>query len=222
MIKYHPNQALLRKHAAGELPASISLAVSIHCQMCEECQQTLNLMTDEIAQDSFDEVSFETADTQPGFEASMEDMLANIMATDDISDAPMSKQIELQVKDQSYTLPRALSNVPMSQWRTLGKVSRSTLALDEGPIHTHLLHIDRGGEVPCHTHKGFEITLLLDGSFEDEMGRYHKGDFILLDKQHNHQPKTEEGCLCFTVADDALHFTKGIHKLFNPIGGLIY
>lgn len=222
MIKYHPNQALLRQHAAGELPASVSLAVSMHCQMCEECQQKLNLMTDEIAESSFNIKALEPIESQPGFDADMETMLADIMASDDISEAPMAKQIELHVKDDNYTLPKALSNVPMSQWRTLGKLSRSTLTLDEGPIHTHLLHIEKGGEVPCHTHKGFEITLLLDGSFEDEMGRYHKGDFILLDKQHNHQPKTDEGCLCFTVADDALHFTKGIHKLFNPIGGLIY
>ncbi|MFQ3312714.1 MAG: putative transcriptional regulator, partial [Colwellia sp.] len=30
------------------------------------------------------------------------------------------------------------------------------------------------------------------------------------------------GCLCFTVANDALHFTQGINKLLNPIGSFIY
>jgi len=84
------------------------------------------------------------------------------------------------------------------------------------------LHIDADGEVPTHTHKGFEITLLLDGSFEDDMGTYHPGDFIELNGEHNHQPKTKEGCLCYTVADDALQFTEGFHKLFNPIGSLLY
>ncbi|PKG56926.1 anti-sigma factor, partial [Shewanella sp. GutDb-MelDb] len=30
------------------------------------------------------------------------------------------------------------------------------------------------------------------------------------------------GCLCYTVVDAPLRFTKGISKLLNPIGELIY
>jgi len=44
----------------------------------------------------------------------------------------------------------------------------------------------------------------------------------MLDGRHNHTPKTIEGCLCFTVVSSALHFNKGISKLLNPIGNLIY
>jgi putative transcriptional regulator len=76
--------------------------------------------------------------------------------------------------------------------------------------------------VPEHTHKGFELTLLLDGEFEDEMGKYVKGDFICLDSAHKHSPQTTQGCLCLTVVNDALQFTKGMSKLLNPFGNLIY
>ena len=76
--------------------------------------------------------------------------------------------------------------------------------------------------MPEHTHKGFELTLLLDGSFSDDKGEYVKGDFIMLDASIKHNPISQDGCLCYTVANDALHFTQGINKLLNPIGNFIY
>lgn len=220
MINYHPTNELLMQYVKGDLPASISIAIAIHCQYCDECQQQVEMLTQENAVASF-EFSSDDLHGDLAFEG-MEEMLFAITSDDEISEQVLSKESVISVKGNKYTLPRALNNVGMSNWRSLGKLSRSSLNLEEGAVHSHLLHIEAGGEVPCHTHKGYEITLLLDGSFEDEMGRYSKGDFIMLDGQHNHQPKTKEGCLCYTVADDALHFTQGIHKLFNPIGGLIY
>ncbi len=104
----------------------------------------------------------------------------------------------------------------------IGKLSRARVQLDENEIHTSLLYIEPGGGVPEHTHKGFELTVLLEGSFEDEQGEYVKGDFIMLDSSHQHQPISKQGCLCYTVANDALHFTQGINKLLNPIAGFIY
>jgi putative transcriptional regulator len=64
--------------------------------------------------------------------------------------------------------------------------------------------------------------LLLDGEFSDDQGDYVPGDFIMLDAENTHQPISEKGCLCFTVANDSLHFTQGINRLLNPIGTFIY
>jgi len=219
MIKFHPNHQMLTQFAEGQLPGSLAIAVSIHIEMCPQCQKQVQGLTYDAANLSFDlDEQNDVMEVMDDFEQ----MFEHIVSDDQVAHSPMQKQLQIKVKDQSFELPRALHNVPMSNWLNLGKLSRSSLDLDEGKIHSHLLHIGAGGEVPCHTHKGFELTLILDGSFEDEMGRYEKGDFILLDNQHNHQPKTENGCLCYTVADDALHFTQGIHRLFNPISNLIY
>jgi putative transcriptional regulator len=104
----------------------------------------------------------------------------------------------------------------------VGKLARSRVAIDDGPLRSSLLHIGAGGEIPEHTHTGFEVTLLLDGEFSDEEGSYVPGDFIWQDGSHQHTPLTKDGCLCFTVVSSALHFNKGLSKLLNPIGNLIY
>ena len=46
MIKYHPQQELLSLHIKGELPLSMSLAISAHAELCSICQQKLNALTE--------------------------------------------------------------------------------------------------------------------------------------------------------------------------------
>ena len=107
-------------------------------------------------------------------------------------------------------------------WSGIGAVRRARIVSDEKNVRASLLHISAGGQIPAHQHKGYEITLLLEGSFSDELGSYEKGDFILLQGDVNHSPKTEKGCLCYTVLDAPLHFTRGVSKVLNPLGKLIY
>ena len=244
MIKHHPSEQLLTAFAAGTLPASMAIGVSIHCDMCEKCRDEVQQLTSKLAATEFSLAAKDSSPAEPSKEAlddifeaataentgSSDDvmlmdfgnMIDAITADDEISEQAVQRSSLIKVHGKHYELPKALNNVRMSNWLNLGKLSRSSLNLDEGPLHSHILHIDAGGEVPTHTHKGFEITLLLDGSFEDEMGTYVAGDFIELNGEHNHKPRTDEGCLCYTVADDALQFTEGFHKLFNPIGSLLY
>jgi len=145
-----------------------------------------------------------------------------ITADESIDEVYEQEQVLVDVKDKTYTLPRALTRIGHSNFMQIGKLARSRIDLEDGPLRASLLHIDAGGEIPEHTHTGFELTLLLDGEFSDEDGHYVPGDFMMLDGRHNHTPKTIEGCLCFTVVSSALHFNKGISKLLNPIGNLIY
>lgn len=232
MIKHHPSLGLLAGFVAGDLPASVAIGVSIHCQMCEQCRNKVDELTLRLAEQEFDSLNFEVAEEsfqsddvinkESSLPMEFGNMIDAITSDDEISEQSVARSSVIRIKDKNYELPKALNNVRMNSWLNLGKLSRSSLNLDEGPLHSHLLHIDAGGEVPTHTHKGFEITLLLDGSFEDEMGTYVAGDFIELNGEHNHKPRTKDGCLCYTVADDALQFTEGFHKLFNPIGSLLY
>ncbi|MEZ8614458.1 ChrR family anti-sigma-E factor [Vibrio splendidus] len=229
MIKHHPNAAILKDFVDGTLADSVSLIVSSHVELCEHCQQQVSMLTAQAADTVFesDTSGLQLSDSEMDALLS-DDEEFDFDAIDQIT-ADSSQAIEVTpevqqvtVADTTFTIPRALNSVARKDWMNLGKISRARLDFDDEAHHTSLLHIDKDGQVPCHTHKGFEITLLLEGSFEDEMGVYNKGDFIWLDGDHTHQPATKEGCVCLTVSSDALYFTKGVSQLFNPLGKYIY
>lgn len=229
MIKHHPNAAILKDFVDGNLADSVSLIVSSHVELCEHCQKQVSMLTAQAADSVFesDTAGLKRSDSEMDAFLS-DDGEFDFDAIDQIT-ADLSQAVEVVVEAQqetvsntTFTIPRALNSVARKDWLNLGKISRARLDFDDESHHTSLLHIDKDGQVPCHTHKGFEITLLLEGSFEDEMGVYNKGDFIWLDGEHTHQPATKEGCVCLTVSSDALYFTKGVSKLFNPLGKYIY
>ncbi|CAV27609.1 ChrR family anti-sigma-E factor [Vibrio atlanticus] len=229
MIKHHPNAAILKDFVDGNLADSVSLIVASHVELCEHCQKQVSMLTAQAADSVFesDTAGLKRSDSEMDAFLS-DDGEFDFDAIDQIT-ADLSQAVEVVVEAQqetvsntTFTIPRALNSVARKDWLNLGKISRARLDFDDESHHTSLLHIDKDGQVPCHTHKGFEITLLLEGSFEDEMGVYNKGDFIWLDGEHTHQPATKEGCVCLTVSSDALYFTKGVSQLFNPLGKYIY
>ncbi|MCE2596965.1 ChrR family anti-sigma-E factor [Motilimonas cestriensis] len=217
MIKHHPESTMIQAFTAGELPASLSIAVSIHLELCPHCKAIAAKMTQALADEEFNE-ELELS-SNDDFSA----MMANITA-EPVIPQPEPKNVasEIEVEEKTYTLPRALSRFADSKWSGLGNIQRARLPLEEGEVHASLLQIGEDSAIPHHTHKGYELTLLLDGYFEDESGRYEKGDFIILNGEHQHSPYTAEGCLCYTVSNAPLHFTSGVSKLLNPIGRFLY
>ncbi|MCL1143104.1 ChrR family anti-sigma-E factor [Shewanella gaetbuli] len=223
MINYHPNEQLLALHIAGELPLSMSIAISAHAELCSICQQNLNQLNDAASDEAF-QITNSTAE----IDTDMSDMLEQLMSTtlDDLDNyhgrAEPDGVDHVTIKGDTFKIPRALRQQVNHPWQGIGKVSRLRLDTGEDKARASLLHIAANGEIPEHTHKGTELTLLLAGEFFDEFNSYQPGDFILLDENHQHSPKTIDGCLCYTIVDAPLYFTKGFSKLLNPIGELIY
>lgn len=233
MIKHHPTFELIQLFVNGDLPASLSAGIAMHAEMCPKCKQQIEQLTDQVAEVSFEENladSFmaghnEVSDfehTRHLDSLNIDDMVAQITLSDEAYQLTSQTEKTVTLNNKPYVLPKALNNMTIGKTANIGKLSRARIQLNENEIHTSLLQIAPGGGVPQHTHKGFELTLLLEGSFNDENGMYFKGDFIMLDHSHQHTPISDEGCLCYTVANDALHFTQGINKLLNPIGTFIY
>ncbi|MFO6424618.1 ChrR family anti-sigma-E factor [Motilimonas sp. KMU-193] len=231
MIKHHPESTMIHAFVAGELPASLSIAVSAHLELCPHCKAIAAKFTKALADDVLGaDDHFEQSITAPEATEQVDDFAAMLAA---ITEQPVDKpdtvkqlaepKVEHIVLEQkTYALPRALRQFSQTKWSGLGNIQRARLALDEGDVHASLLQIAADSAIPHHTHKGYELTLLLDGCFEDESGRYEKGDFIILNGEHHHSPYTAEGCLCYTVSNAPLHFTSGVSKLLNPIGRFLY
>lgn len=79
------------------------------------------------------------------------------------------------------------------------------------------MKVDPAKKTPKHSHKGLEITLILEGSYSDETGNYSKGDLIVTDDYCEHAPKScpDKGCICMIVSSSPIRLS-GISKLLNP------
>jgi putative transcriptional regulator len=226
MIKHHPTFELIQSFVKGDLPASLSAGIAIHADMCPVCQQKILQLTEQAAEISFEEAFLDRFNVEHQGEEipliNFDQMIEGITQTNELELQDTIIEKSITFKNKTFKLPVILNSMPLGKTAQFGKLARAAFQLNENEIHTNLLHIEPGGGVPEHTHKGFELTVLLAGSFHDDNGQYVKGDFIMLDGTNTHQPISQNGCLCYTVANDALHFTQGLNKLLNPIGSFIY
>jgi putative transcriptional regulator len=85
-----------------------------------------------------------------------------------------------------------------------------------------LLKIPAGQPVPEHSHRGMELTLVLDGSFSDEISTFARGDVEMADDSLMHQPKADKGkdCICLAVTEAPLRFKSRFLRLIQPLLGI--
>ncbi|KTA75919.1 ChrR family anti-sigma-E factor [Aeromonas salmonicida] len=225
MIKTHPTQAMLRAFAADELPLPLAVGVSAHCELCPECAASLRACEEELARQYLEptEQSAEVIEPMPaGLDAVLAGILQQPVANQAELGQPAPSTPELQVAGHSYRLPRVLARHHAPKWRHIGAIRQHSLPLDEMGARASLLHIEAGGRIPEHTHQGYELTLLLAGNMQDGDICYQAGDFIWRDASHAHSPHTPDGCLCYTVQDAPVQFTKGLSRLLNGITHRLY
>jgi len=75
-----------------------------------------------------------------------------------------------------------------------------------------------GLETPCHHHLGTEITLILEGGYEDELGHYGRGDISIIDDENiSHTPAAccTEGCIALTITDAPVQFDHQLVRFMN-------
>jgi len=222
MIKLHPNLHQLQAYVAGDLNPAQALIIAAHCDMCACCQSQIEQINDDLAQKVFSEPAL--AVNSPALQLMMEHIMALPELGDTGEHAGVSLEMELDGK--FFPLPRALTRFvsQAESWsRLLGKLWQTQVDLGDG-LKGHFIYMEKGGKVPEHTHKGLEMTLVLDGEFEDEKGLYKTGDFITTDANITHTPQSNvnEGCLVFSVVEQPLHFTSGLARLLNPFSHLFF
>ena len=217
-VNFHPDDSVLGQFTRGEMSTGNAVIVSAHVQMCKTCGEKVNKLQNSAAS-SWEEAS--TPDTT--LDTSNIDiaaLAAEIVQTEQVKmeDANDLVDVKLEVLDEPIGLPRVIANVVEQglKWTRLpGGVTEANLYIDEA-TRCEFIYIPPNSKIPEHTHRGSEMTLILHGSFHDTMGEYSRADFTLRDPQHQHQPISDEGCLCFAVIDAPLKFTRGLAKLMNP------
>jgi putative transcriptional regulator len=132
----------------------------------------------------------------------------------------------IELDGRKFELPATLTRFinRVGEWSHLmGTLWQAPIEIDGGSL-VQLIYMEKGGSMPEHTHKGNEITLVLDGQFDDGKCSYTKGDYVALDQTHTHTPvsNVNEGCLVMVILDKPLHFTAGWAKLINPLSQLYF
>ncbi|MDO6566151.1 ChrR family anti-sigma-E factor [Alteromonas sp. 1_MG-2023] len=137
-----------------------------------------------------------------------------------------SRESAIELDGKVFTLPRTLQRYieKTGSWSSLvGKLWQAPVDLGSQGV-ANFIYMGKGGSVPEHTHRGTEYTLVLNGEFSDGLNSYDSGDFIFMDGQNTHTPRSDhsQGCLVFTIVDQPLHFTSGIARLLNPFSHLFF
>jgi putative transcriptional regulator len=225
-MSYHPDEQTLKRFAIGEIDSAHGAAVATHLETCSHCRQLVAKFEEEAADDL---VAFGTEGALSDNDLALvfNNMMNDIMELDaDYSKPKARTAAKIEVNGKSFKVPAPLSPFvdQMGEWKSYGgKVFTSNIALDED-CKVSLLYITEGVQVPQHTHKGYESTLVLHGSFSDENGEYHEGDFIREDGETKHAPQTaaNQDCLCLSILTEPMIFTQGVARVFNRFGKGMY
>lgn len=205
-IAHHPADAMLAAYAVGQLPHAFCIVMASHVSLCLQCRATV-----------------EAYQSVGG---------AVIEATEKVSlSAGLKSEILLQLDDpvEAAAVYRRSGIFPgpvvealkgrAPRWKSLGMGVRQDIlfATNEGSVR--LLHIPPGQAVPDHSHGGLELTLVLQGSFHDETGRFDVGDLEVADEVLLHTPIANEGlpCICLAATDAPLRFRALLPRLLQPL-----
>ena len=216
-INHHPDDATIMTYAAGSVPEGFSLVLAAHLELCPRCRERV-------------------AEAQ----ALGGELLAALApaALPDGGLAEVWERIEVAPGDQSTVAPAAPArdgipavlapyldgDLDSIRWRSLVPGIRQHLleGIDSGNGSVRLLSIAPGITIPHHSHGGGELTLVLRGSYTDEIGRFQGGDLADLDPSVQHQPvaDTDQPCICLIATDERLRFSGVFSRMLQPLIGI--
>lgn len=205
-ITHHIPEPLLIAYASGSLSPAFSLVVAAHVSMCDECRATV---------EAHSAVGGALLEDEP-VAAMPAEIKTNLMAQ---LDEPFEAE-PIFVRNGPYPGPvmEALGG-STPRWRALGMGVKQDILMSGETGSVRLLSIPAGQAVPDHSHGGLEMTLVLQGSFSDETGRFAAGDVEIADQDLEHTPVADSGetCICLAATDAPLKFRSLVPRLLQPV-----
>jgi putative transcriptional regulator len=222
-IRHHIGDDTLMAYVNGTLTDSLSVVVATHLAICPKCRKSVELM-EEMA--GLFLMETETAGLSPSVK-SMTGRIADLDPGD-------IQFLDDEVRSREYSnagvpmplaerMPAALDDIP---WRTLipgiSHYPLPRIGTEKSKGTLRLLKIAPGKTMPVHSHSGQELTLILRGSYIDDLGRFQAGDIADLDSDIEHQPvaDTAEDCICLIATDAPLKFSGFFSRLLQPVFGI--
>lgn len=208
-INHHLTDAILMGYAAGTLPEAFNLMAATHLSLCDECRACL---------EAFEAVGGELLETQDDFQVDLAegsfDAAMALIAGGPPAPAPKPLRAAGSIMPgplQDY-VGTDLSEV---KWRPIGMGVKQAILDTDGSASARLLFIPAGAAMPDHGHHGTEMTMVLQGAFQDEHDYFARGDVEVADSDMQHTPVADihEDCICLAVTDAPLQFDGIVHKI---------
>lgn len=207
-ISHHPPEELLADFAAGKLEEAHQLVVGVHVAGCPRCARFVRAM-EQLAGAALEEA--EPVPTAP-------DAFDRIMSQ--IDESPADAKAPPLAADMDHDVPPALRGYRIGKRRRVapGLSMRPIELSGSGQARAFLLRSAPGSRMLEHTHTGTELTLVLEGSFSHEGGRFGPGDFDYGDDEVEHRPIVgDEGpCLCLVAMTGDLRMNGLLGRLIGP------
>lgn len=217
-IRHHLDEATLLSYAAGSLSQGMALVTACHLAMCSDCRKRAQ------SSEAIGGALMETLTPSPISDNALDAVLAAIEAQDEAIQIEPVRSKPKRAVDSDVPPPLADyigESFDDIEWkRIVPGVYYFDLPCQSWGV-SRLLRIAPGKAMLPHTHEGNELTLVLKGSFTDEIGRFASGDIADLDDQIEHQPLVDssEDCICLVATDAPLKFTTLLGRLMQPMTG---
>lgn len=107
-------------------------------------------------------------------------------------------------------------------WKTRLPGFRQHVIEKSGDVEASLLWLRPGRALPHHGHKGLELTLVIEGEFNDHRGRFAAGDVSVADETLDHRPvaASHAPCICFSILFAPISLSGPIPRLVGDILGI--
>lgn len=216
-INHHPDDATILAYAAGAVTEGFSLVLAAHIESCPRCRRRVK---EAEALGGSMLADLEPVDPpQDGFD----DVWQRIQRPQAISPERPRRPAATRGLP-SVLAPYLQDGLDAVPWRSLVPGIRQYVLqdVDSGSGSVRLLSIAPGITIPHHSHGGTELTLVLKGSYVDEIGRFQSGDIADLDPSVHHQPvaDTDEPCICLIATDERLRFSGVFSRMLQPLIGI--
>jgi len=205
-ISHHPDVATLMCCSAGSQPEACAAVIASHLAVCPVCRAEVRRMQ-KIGVALFDTLEPECL-AAPAPVVSMRAAEA---------DNPEKKSEPCVIS--AGEIPQFLVScvgpcLDVMSWHPVAQgIWTHAVVLSPGASgDLRLLKLEPGKSFPDHAHTGWELTLVLRGSYTDEFGTFRPGDVSDLDQDAEHHPKAcpKDGCICLVASENKLAMFGGL------------
>jgi len=208
---HHPSDEMLMAYGAGSLDEASAVLVASHLTYCPRCRSDVQRI------ERLGGLELE----QLPVAAVADDALARVLAR--IDQTPLPPSPRPPVMASATGLPRPLAaylpnGLEGVGWKRLGAGIEQTILLAKGAHKAKLLRVRPGVIIPEHGHSGDELTLVLQGCYQDRGQTYLKGDVAMVDSTVQHRPAAvgETLCLCLVVSTGPIKLSGVLGRLVAP------